>query len=569
MARVIKGVNDLATLRPDLAAEWHPTKNGNLTPENTAVRSNKLIWWVCPKGHAWQSSPDRRTARGTNCQYCSNRKVLVGYNDLLNTYPKLCKEWDFNKNINLNPEQFTKISQTKVWWICPKCNNSWQTRICDRTIKGSGCPKCALRIRGASRHTKELCIRGGIKDPVLLQDFDLDANFPLTPNDFTAYSNKAAYWKCHVCGYKWAAKVSNRANGRGCPLCGNRVVVKGINDLATTNPELAKEMDIEASGFGPDTVTRGSGKRAVWLCSNGHRYEATILHRSYGTKCPICNVGRQTSFAEQAVFYYVKQLYPDAINHYKADWLNRMELDIYIPSIKYAIEYDGIAWHKENKLANDQMKYKRCHDNGIKLIRLKEDDLGNYLGLDIADIQFGRKDLYEYKNLQNVIDQLMTFLNFSGFGNPIDVNVVRDQYIIEQYKYDLGEDSFGYKYPKLAQEWHPIKNGNRTPEMFKPHSDVKVWWICPDCGNEYNMRIALRTAGSGCPKCAIRKNSLRRSKAVNMMDSETGEIIKTFKSVSEAAHEMAINMSNICMVCKGQRQHAGGYRWEYKDPKSE
>ena len=122
----------------------------------------------------------------------------------------------------------------------------------------------------------------------------------------------------------------------------------------------------------PSEVSYGSGKKVWWVCPKKHEYKASIMHRSHGTECPECNAGRQTSFAEQATYYYVKMLYPDAVSRYTASFLNRMELDIYIPSIKLAIEYDGEAWHGKNTLKREERKYKICKKNKIKLIRLRE-----------------------------------------------------------------------------------------------------------------------------------------------------------------------------------------------------
>ena len=76
----------------------------------------------------------------------------------------------------------------------------------------------------------------------------------------------------------------------------------------------------------------------------GHSYLASLNKRtSDRTGCPICNAGRQTSFREQAFYFYIQKIYSNAISRYRADWLGRMELDIYIPEKKLAIEYDGAA----------------------------------------------------------------------------------------------------------------------------------------------------------------------------------------------------------------------------------
>ncbi|HSN23256.1 MAG TPA: zinc-ribbon domain-containing protein, partial [Methylomicrobium sp.] len=52
---------NLYVLRPDLAKEWHPTKNGNLGPKDVTPGSAKKIWWLCEKGHWWQASVRCRT----------------------------------------------------------------------------------------------------------------------------------------------------------------------------------------------------------------------------------------------------------------------------------------------------------------------------------------------------------------------------------------------------------------------------------------------------------------------------------------------------------------------------
>ena len=83
----IVGVNDLKTLRPDLALEWHPSKNGALKPENVKEFSAKRVWWICRKGHEWEAAISNRTSQNSGCPYCSNKKVLPGYNDFATICP--------------------------------------------------------------------------------------------------------------------------------------------------------------------------------------------------------------------------------------------------------------------------------------------------------------------------------------------------------------------------------------------------------------------------------------------------------------------------------------------------
>lgn len=416
-----------------------------------------------------------------------------------------------------------------------------------------------------NKEPKESKVKKVLSDPMLLADWDYDANAPLTPDDFTPYSNKYAFWKCHKCGYKWRATISNRSYGRGCSVCSNKVVVSGLNDLATTHPELAKQWHPTKNGLlQPSSVSYGQGKKVWWICPEGHEYQATILHRSSGTGCPICNSGRQTSFAEQAIFFYVKKLYPDAVSRYRAPFLGRMELDIYIPSIKTAIEYDGIAWHTDDKKNREQRKYNACKSNGIKLIRMKENPEWTPFD-DSSDKSFLKDDLYKVKNLEVGISWLLEQIDFSHFSllNQ-DINIERDRIaILENYKQIEKLNNFKQMHPDLAKEWHPTKNGSLRPDMFKSKSDKKVWWLCSKCDYSYQATISHRVYGTGCPRCGIEKSASSKSKSVIMFDIEDGSTIREYKSISMAAREMNISAGNISSVCKGIRNQAGGFGWKY------
>ena len=75
MVKLIKGVNDLATLRPDLAAQWHPTKNGDLKPTDVTSGSGRKVLWICPLGHEWQAVIYSRV-KGNGCPICASNKKL-------------------------------------------------------------------------------------------------------------------------------------------------------------------------------------------------------------------------------------------------------------------------------------------------------------------------------------------------------------------------------------------------------------------------------------------------------------------------------------------------------------
>jgi len=133
--------NDLLSVNPNLASQWHPTKNGQLTPSDVTPHSKKKVWWVCPKGHVWEASINRRSY-GSDCPYCTGHAICDD-NCLATLNPSLASQWHPTLNGQLTPKDVTPHSKKKVWWLCQK-GHSWQTSIVCRSY-GSGCPYCARK----------------------------------------------------------------------------------------------------------------------------------------------------------------------------------------------------------------------------------------------------------------------------------------------------------------------------------------------------------------------------------------------------------------------------------------
>lgn len=138
----LEGYNDLSTTNPGILKEWNYKKNNDLGifPETMSIGTHKKVWWICEKGHDYECSIVNKS-KGRGCPYCSGRKVLKGFNDLETTNPEVLLLWDYKRNTSISINDFSKGSDHKVWWICPKCNNNWQQRISHIT-NGIGCPKC-------------------------------------------------------------------------------------------------------------------------------------------------------------------------------------------------------------------------------------------------------------------------------------------------------------------------------------------------------------------------------------------------------------------------------------------
>lgn len=96
------GFNDLASQEPALAAQWHPERNGPLTPDQVVCGSTRRVWWQCGSGHVWAASVKSRAA-GAGCPYCTGRRISPGENDLATLYPALARQWHPTKNGGADP----------------------------------------------------------------------------------------------------------------------------------------------------------------------------------------------------------------------------------------------------------------------------------------------------------------------------------------------------------------------------------------------------------------------------------------------------------------------------------
>ena len=141
--QVSAGFNDLAARFPHLAQEWHPEKNGRLTPRDVVPGSRRKVWWQCAKGHVWQVAIASRAVDGAGCPVCAGKQVAAGENDLATLFPHLAQQWDRARNGAMTPETVSPYSNRKAWWICA-LGHRWQATVSARA-GGSDCPYCAGR----------------------------------------------------------------------------------------------------------------------------------------------------------------------------------------------------------------------------------------------------------------------------------------------------------------------------------------------------------------------------------------------------------------------------------------
>ncbi len=574
MANLIPGVNDLATKRPDIAAQWHPTKNGDLKPDMVAYGSAKVLWWYLPYDDPdtgkhfdfeWQAKVCERTIMGYGCPFLTGRGIWIGFNDLATKRPDIAALWHPTKNGDLKPEQLTEGSTKKVWLMCDK-GHEWQGYVSDfKKHRKDRCPICYKGFKtsfpdqvtyfyvkkifpdalyqykdlgyeldiyipsiktgieyDSCRYHKERvdkdieknnkCRKDGVSlirireencpllepmsnvhviirekpidrchtlvnpliqlfacldapcpdididrdysdicdsymqyryehslqalRPDLAEEWDYEKNGNLTPDMVSANSNIKVFWKCKKCGYVRAQCISDRnCHGSGCPVCSGHAVKKGYNDLDTIRPDLAEEWDYDKNGgLTPDMFTANSAKQIFWKCKKcGYSWPARIFSRNAGNGCPAC--------AGKAV----KKGYNDLAS-------KRPDL---------AAEWD----------------YKRNGD----------------LTPDMFTIHSGKKVFWLCKKCGHSWSAYI-FNRNKYSGCPVCAGRVLKK----------GHNDLTTLRPDIAAEWDYEGNGDFTPDQITLHTNKEVSWKCPDCGYKWFAKVCNRTKAKHpkCPSCS-------------------------------------------------------------------
>ena len=215
-------------------------------------------------------------------------KKLSDKNRLSLTNPELCKEWDFEKNLTLQPEDVSYGSKKKVWWWCSVCSHSWCATVNSRTNRFGvcGCPACSGNTVSDKNRLSTIY-------PELSSQWDFEKNFPLGPGDVSFGSEIKVGWFCSVCGCKWDVSVNSRTNKKnptGCPACCG-IIVSDHNRLSLLYPKVASEWDYRKNEpLTPENISFSSHKKVWWVCKTGHSWAAIVKNRTRnGVGCPVCS----------------------------------------------------------------------------------------------------------------------------------------------------------------------------------------------------------------------------------------------------------------------------------------
>ena len=268
-------------------------------------------------------------------------------NSLLFSNSVLASEWNYEKNGDLRPEHFLSNSNKKVWWKCNK-GHEWQAKIADRA-KGNGCPYCSSNILLRGYNDLQTL------NSALANEWNYEKNNNLTPLDVMPNSNKKVWWKCEK-GHEWEALIINRNRGRDCPICSNKKILKGYNDLQTLHPILASEWNYEKNdGLTPMDVGPNSHNKVWWQCSEGHEWQAAIYSRNAGDGCPYCS-GKLVNKGKNDL----QTVNPTLANEWNYEKNNGLTPADFLPNSGKKVWWKCIKGHEWQAIIQDRNKGRDC-----------------------------------------------------------------------------------------------------------------------------------------------------------------------------------------------------------------
>jgi hypothetical protein len=500
--------NSLGGLHPNLAAEWHPTKNGTLRPDDVVAGSHKKVWWKCPRGpdHEWKAYCYSRTHRGRGCPFCTGN-IVGASNSLAALRPDLARSWHPTKNGTLRPDRvFVRFSKP-VWWLC-NGSHAFRRAPVDRARRPD-CPYCAGLLATPETSLARVA-------PAVARQWHPTKNGTLRPRELLPKSSRKVWWKCPAArDHEWQATVADRTSGRGCPFCAGRRVVAS-NSLARIRPDIARTWHPTKNGtLKPRDVTRGSEKLVWWKCpaAPDHEWEVRVLDRVRRSRCPFCSGWRVCQSNSLA------RVRPDLAR----TW-HPTKNGTVTPADVFVKSYTRYWWRCDRghtyRMTPAERPVRRCPYCSHRLLSpefslaelapalAKEWHPAKNGALTARDVPLNSHRSVWWKCPKGPDHEWRTTVQ-SRAPKEWRKRIGRCPFCLNQ-RFSV-TNSLAARFPKLARQWHPTRNGSLRPADLAARSELPVWWKCA-VGHEWQSPPAkrIRTRAS-CPICRTRK---RISKSV-------------------------------------------------------
>lgn len=338
--------------------------------------------WNARAGHLLQGHGCKRCKiKETKKDYCND--IYLRY--LIDNFPQISIVSEIPKSIN---------SKTVIACVCKECGHQWSTTTSHFYYSHNGCPKCTKQENILQQRLTYDTVIGRINK--------YNPNIEI----ISEYIDTKSYvtCRCKNDGYIWQALPSNLMRNRGCPVCSNKVVVSGINDLATTNPEVIEWLqDKDVAKL----VCAGSTQKIDIECPNCHeKRRVRVRELIHSTGCPHCKIN---SYPNMFSYALLDQLpVKNIIHEFSPDWANRRRYDNYFEyrGSKYVLEMDGGFHYSDNSLSGQTV------EESQKIDKYK-DELASQHDITVIRIECKKSEKnYIFANIQNsLLNELFDLSN--------------------------------------------------------------------------------------------------------------------------------------------------------------
>lgn len=392
--------------------------------------------------------------RGYGCPLCGNKKR--GKRSSLEEFIDKAREvhgdkYDYSKVEYIN-------SWTKVCIICSEHGEFYQTPMAH--LNGQGCPKCLGR---------------GLSQDEIISKFKAVHNdkYDYSKVKFTRVKDKV----CIICpehGEFWKTPEKH-IMGQGCPKCSFKK--RGENHICTQEEFINRATLLHGGKYLYDNVsyTCMDEKVEIICPKHGSFYQRPYDHLQ-GHGCPKC--GMLVSKAEDDIYNFLVNLIgEDNILRNDRSVLNGKEIDIYIPSKKFGIEYNGLKWHSE-EFGKDRdyhsSKMFNAISNGIRLVQIFEDEWINHRDLVLSKIAHL---LHENSGMKRIMGRKCSV---QEIAKPL-AKVFLDRYHIQGY--GKSTVSYGCFYmDKLIGVMSFVDDGKGKWNLVRFATDIN--YICQGVGGK-------------------------------------------------------------------------------------
>lgn len=469
-------------------------------------------------GHKWKAIPSN-LLRGRKCPKCMNR---LGKYYTLKTNDQFINELSKINN-SIEPLQKYINSSTKILFKCKTCKNKWYARPAD-VLKGKGCPECSKKIV-AQKRTKN--------NEIFLKELKI-INSDIVALDEYDKSRTKIRFKCLKCNNIWLASPSNILRGRKCPKCAlehrSNLRRKKENDFLKQVYKINPNIEILSPYEGDKYRVEIKCKR----CS--HVWKTTPSSLLRGSGCPRCS-HTGTSYVEQIILLTLRDLLSCDVVSRDREAIG-MELDIYIPSKKIAIEYGAWPWHI-GKEKRDKKKIDLCKKNKIKIIQIFDAYKGN------------RKSdsntwLYQENISKESNDKLVkSLLQRICKSLKIEYTIKDSRY--EQIKKEARLNSRRMSTEKFKEKMKSINNDILIlGEFYDQLTKIEV--KCKKCGHQWKIIPASLLRGNGCPICRKKEMGIKMRKTNERFVKELSAKFPLIKPLNKYQTENT-KMKFRCLKC--------------------